>query len=74
MREDKLQSILGLAIRGRREARRMSQEAFADSIGMHRAYYSAIERGERNLTLRTLWRVAKGLEIRMSELLRDCNN
>jgi len=52
----------------------MSQEAFADSIGMHRAYYSAIERGERNLTLRTLWRVAKGLEIRMSELLRDCNN
>lgn len=49
------------------------QEAFADLIGMHRAYYSAIERGERNLTLGTLHRVAKGLGVRMADLMRDCN-
>jgi predicted transcriptional regulator len=47
-------SSLGAAIRKRRTALKVSQEAFADLIGMHRAYCSAIERGERNLTLGTL--------------------
>lgn len=49
----------------------LSQDKFADTIGMHRAYYSSIERGERNLTLATLWRLAAGLGIKPSELLRD---
>jgi transcriptional regulator with XRE-family HTH domain len=73
MREEKLQTSLGAAIRKRRTGLRISQEAFADLIGMHRAYYSAIERGERNLTLGTLQRVAKGLGVRMADLMRDGN-
>jgi transcriptional regulator with XRE-family HTH domain len=73
MREEKLLTNLGAVIRKRRTALKVSQEAFADLIGMHRAYYSAIERGERNLTLGTLQRVAKGLGVRMAELMRDCN-
>src|ERR1700677_3921102 len=73
MREEKLLTSLGAAIRKRRMALKVSQEAFADLIGMHRAYYSAIERGERNLTLGTLHRVAKGLGVRMADLMRDCN-
>jgi transcriptional regulator with XRE-family HTH domain len=73
MREEKLLTGLGAAIRKRRIALKVSQEAFADLIGMHRAYYSAIERGERNLTLGTLHRVAKGLGVRMGDLMRDCN-
>ncbi len=73
MREEKLLTSLGAAIRKRRTALKVSQEAFADLIGMHRAYYSAIERGERNLTLGTLHRVAKGLGVRMADLMRDCN-
>ncbi|MEZ5464519.1 MAG: helix-turn-helix transcriptional regulator [Lysobacteraceae bacterium] len=36
---------LGAAIRGRRTALGFSRDTFADEIGMHRAYYSAIERG-----------------------------
>jgi transcriptional regulator with XRE-family HTH domain len=73
MREEKLLITLGAAIRKRRTALNVSQEAFADLIAMHRAYYSAIERGERNLTLGTLHRVAKGLGVRMADLLRECN-
>jgi transcriptional regulator with XRE-family HTH domain len=73
MREEKLLTSLGAVIRKRRMALKISQEAFADLIGMHRAYYSAIERGERNLTLGTLHRVAKGLGVRMADLMRDCN-
>ncbi len=73
MKEEKLFTSLGATIRKRRMVLKVSQEAFADLIGMHRAYYSAIERGEKNLTLGTLQRVAKGLGVRMADLMRDCN-
>ncbi|WP_407470571.1 helix-turn-helix domain-containing protein [Xanthomonas campestris] len=36
---------------------------------MHRAYYSAIERGEKNITIGTLVRVADGLGLKPSDLL-----
>lgn len=60
---------LGKALRARRVEMGLSQDDFADRIQMHRAYYSAIERGEKNITLATLHRVAVGLQLRMSELL-----
>ena len=60
---------LGAAIRKVREAAGFSQDSFADHIGMHRAYYSAIERGERNVTLATSARVASGLRKKMADLL-----
>lgn len=64
-----LQVKLGLAVRERRLEMGLSQDGFADVIGMHRAYYSAIERGERNLTLLTLVRVSQGLGMTAAELL-----
>jgi len=66
-----LMQRLGRCIRSRREAAGHSQESFADKIGMHRAYYSAIERGEKNLQLDTLQRVCEGLKVRMSDVLKD---
>jgi transcriptional regulator with XRE-family HTH domain len=70
MGEATLQSKLGQVIRDRRIAKGFSQESFADAIEMHRTYYSAIERGERNITLLTLSRVCDGLLLKPSELLR----
>lgn len=61
---------LGSAIRAARQELGMSQEAFADSIQMHRAYYGAIERGVHNLTLETLFRVCRGLKKNSAEVLR----
>jgi len=58
-------------LRKRREARGVSQESFADQIKMHRAYYGALERGEKNLQLSTLERVCTGLQASMWEVLRD---
>jgi len=62
---------LGRAFRKRREALDHSQESFADAIGMHRTYYSAIERGEKNLQFDTMQKVAKGLRTPLWELLRE---
>jgi transcriptional regulator with XRE-family HTH domain len=64
-----LATKLGKILRARRVEMGLSQDDFADRIQMHRAYYSAIERGEKNITLATLRRVAVGLQLRMSELL-----
>jgi transcriptional regulator with XRE-family HTH domain len=69
-----LQKRIGDALRKRREARGMSQEAFADQIKMHRAYYGALERGEKNLQLSTLERVCTGLQVSMWEVLRDAES
>jgi transcriptional regulator with XRE-family HTH domain len=62
---------IGAAIRKRRETTGHSQESFADKINMHRTYYSAIERGEQNVTLETLERVCKGLGSKMWEVFKD---
>ena len=62
---------LGQAIRARRLAIALSQDDFADRIHMHRAYYSAIERGEKNITLATLQRVDKGLGVTLGSLFAD---
>lgn len=59
---------LELAIRARRLELRTSQEAFADSIGMHPTSYGSIERDNRNVTFSTLLRVCEGLEIKPSKL------
>jgi transcriptional regulator with XRE-family HTH domain len=47
-----------------------SQDSFADTIDMHRAYYSALERGEKNITFKTLCRIANGLGELPSALLK----
>lgn len=62
---------LGKALRRRREAAGFSQEAYADLIAMHRTYYSAIERGEKNLQLDTLQRICKGLGTSLWEVLKE---
>lgn len=71
MQQDSLTKKLGLALRAARSANGWSQERFADSISMHRAYYSSIERGEKNITVGTLAKVAAGLGVRPHQLLRD---
>ena len=59
MAEGELQRIVGENLRAIRHARGLSQEGFADVIGVHRTYMGGLERGERNLTLRSLERIAE---------------
>jgi transcriptional regulator with XRE-family HTH domain len=56
--EGDLQCVVGRCLRAHREALGLSQEAFADVLGVHRTYMGGVERGERNLTLKSLERLA----------------
>ena len=68
--EGELQRTVGRNLRAYREARGLSQEAFADLLDVHRTYMGGIERGERNLTLRSLERIAERIEVDPLTLLR----
>jgi len=68
--EGELQRTVGRNLRAYREARGLSQEAFADLLHFHRTYMGGIERGERNLTLRSLERIAERIELDPLELLQ----
>ncbi len=61
----------GRRVRFRREAAGISQEAFAVLVGVHRTYVGAVERGERNLSLRNIVRIAAALNCDSCELLRE---
>lgn len=61
---------LGDAIRAARKARGLSQEAFADAAGIDRSHMGKIERGERNLSVLNLVRIAAALNDPPSSILR----
>lgn len=63
--------LLGRRIRKLRERRSWSQEEFAEICGHNRSYMGRIERGELNLTLKSLQKVGKGLGISVAALLKD---
>ena len=69
--EGDLQRAVGRNLRSYREARGLSQEDFADVVGVHRTYMGAVERGERNLTLKSLERIAAQIGVDALTLLRS---
>lgn len=64
---------LGLAIRQLRSEQGLSQEGLAHEIGLDRSYIGGIERGEHNLTLMNLLKIAEKLGINPSELLKQAS-
>ena len=58
----------GRAIRRVREAQGINQEEAAERCGLHRTYYSGIERGVRNVSLVNIERVSRGLKVSLPDL------
>jgi munI regulatory protein len=63
-----IQEKLGYAIKKLRTNNSISQEKFALSIGMDRTYFSSVESGKRNISLKNIEKIAKGLNVTVSEL------
>jgi transcriptional regulator with XRE-family HTH domain len=64
------QIAFGRAVREVRVSRGVSQEALAFEIGVHRTYLGSIERGERNVSLLNIVRVARALNLSGADLLQ----
>lgn len=60
---------LGQEMRRLRRERQLSQEALADAAGIDRSHMGKIERGERNVSVLNVARIADALGVRPSDLL-----
>jgi transcriptional regulator with XRE-family HTH domain len=64
----------GQRIRQLRTQKGWSQEAFADVCGVHRTYMGHLERGEKNVSFRSILRIADALGITLSEFFVGLQN
>jgi len=61
-------SLFGKAIRALREERGYSQEELAERAELHRNYVGGVERGERNVALENIVKLATALSVRTRDL------
>jgi transcriptional regulator with XRE-family HTH domain len=65
------EEVFGKEVRLLRRKMGLSQESFAEACGLHRTYIGSVERGERNVSLRNILRIAHALQVPASALLKD---
>ncbi|WP_306010524.1 helix-turn-helix domain-containing protein [Bacillus sp. MMSF_3328] len=64
-------SILGKNIHKHRKIKGISQEKLAEDCSLHRTYIGAVERGERNISIDNIEKIAIALEIDIKQLFED---
>ena len=62
---------IGVQIKELRKKNGLSQEKFALKIGMDRTYFASVENGKRNISIINLEKIAKGLDLSLSELFEN---
>ena len=60
---------IGKIIRQAREAQDYSQDGFAADAGLGRTYYGRVERGEQNISIQNLIRIAITLKVEVGDLI-----
>jgi transcriptional regulator with XRE-family HTH domain len=70
MKEKVILKVLGDRVREYRTYQGLSQEELAKKSSLHRTYIGGIERGERNVSLLNIQRIASALKKRVPDLLR----
>jgi transcriptional regulator with XRE-family HTH domain len=64
-------SVFGKVVRSLREQRGYSQEELAERAGIHRNYVGGVERGERNVALENIVKLAGALSVRTRDLFES---
>lgn len=66
-----IRDVFGKNLKRYRLTAGLSQDALAVKMGVDRAHVSAMERGQQNVTIITLWHAALALDVRPAALLED---
>jgi transcriptional regulator with XRE-family HTH domain len=64
-------AVFGTALRELRHDRLLTIEAVAEAAGLHPNYLGSVERGERNVSLFNIWRIASALGLPAAALLDE---
>lgn len=62
--------LLGKRIKELRLQKGLSQEKFSLLIEMDRTYFASVESGKRNISIKNIEKIAKGLDITLEELFK----
>lgn len=73
MKDEDLLNRIGLNIRVERTIKQLTQAQLAEIIDVHEKYVGKIETGKQNVTVKTLNKIAKALNIDIIKLLEDKN-
>lgn len=65
---DSIQKKFGKKVRELRKERGYSQEGFAFECDLHRTYIGCIERGEKNITITNIEKIAKALKVEIHQM------
>ena len=65
-----MRQIFAKNLRKHRLEKGISQEALADLAGLHRPYIGSIDRGERNISIDNIERLAQALDCQVVDLLK----
>jgi transcriptional regulator with XRE-family HTH domain len=69
-----IRARFGAAVRVRRNELNISQEELAERADLHRTYISDLERGKRNVSLENIEKLAKALDLTISDLMKRVNS
>ncbi len=70
MKKEDIVEILGQNMRNLRAKENITQEELSFRSGLHRNYISDTERGTRNISLKAVEKIAKGLNVELTELFK----
>ena len=65
-----IQKTIGKNIRGLRNTKKISQERLAELADLDRTYIQSIEKGDRNISVEVLLKLATGLNVQVTEILK----
>ncbi len=71
MKKEPILLRFGKNVQVLRREQQLSQEQLAEIAGVHRTYIGMIERAEKNITLCNIEKIAKALNVRISQLLEE---
>lgn len=69
MNEQAIQKRFGVRVRRARQACKLTQEEVADAAELDRSYVGQVERGERNISLVNIHKIARALHVQPSDLV-----
>lgn len=68
---DNISVIFGKRVKNIRMSKNLSQEKLAELSGLHSTYIGQIERGEKNPTIESIYKISVGLDISLSDFFKN---